>query len=385
MANEPKKFLTIRNWSKFQSTTDSHGRSLEGRRRTYILDFVDKESDSLYAALTIVQRYMIDACRRLRGRLGRNIKNDPTWISNQLEVSYRERAKAVKAIGRLIEVGFLIPTDEEQTPVDHPSANGQPTADHPLTTRQPTTQTREANGVNDITSPNNPISKSINTNTANPYAYGSSEQTNTGERTETEQPPRQTSGKPTGLRKPSDPFWGYLSDFELLVTTFQVAAGLDDSVRELNRTQLQSYKGDIPPARLALLMWWAFRVSDYWNVKAGHWKTLDLQNFLRASNRLDQQICTFHQHDKWVKDFPTVESVLYWLDAEAEHRSGPAENEDENGHVWTIENEVERCSRCGGERAHWEGYDCAPMPEQPNDEADDLSAVDRAFGTDEEL
>ena len=110
---EEKKYLTIRNWDKFQSTTDKHGKSMEGRGRPYIRDYCDKETDSLYASLTLVQRYMIDACRRLRGKHGRNLQNDPMWIMRQLDVDPAERSHGVKAVHALIKCGFLIPTNQQ--------------------------------------------------------------------------------------------------------------------------------------------------------------------------------------------------------------------------------------------------------------------------------
>jgi hypothetical protein len=151
MAND--KYLAIRNWSKFQSTTDRNGKSLEGRRRTYVLDYTEKEADSLYSALTIGQRYMIDACRRLRGRLGHNIQNDPMWIVRQLDIDSKERPVAVKAIARLIKVGFLIPTNEERITVDQTPCNGDQQA---VNGGRGLSDISEANGINDITSSKQP-------------------------------------------------------------------------------------------------------------------------------------------------------------------------------------------------------------------------------------
>ncbi|MBZ5720742.1 MAG: hypothetical protein LAO03_10215 [Acidobacteriia bacterium] len=106
-------YLAIRNWAKFQSTTDKNGKSLEGRARPYIRDYCDKETDSQYAALSIIGRYLFDACRRLRGKHGRNLPNDYMWILRQLDVDHTERGRATHALQALVTRGLLIPCNEQ--------------------------------------------------------------------------------------------------------------------------------------------------------------------------------------------------------------------------------------------------------------------------------
>jgi hypothetical protein len=108
-----KKYLAIRNWSKFQSIADAHGKSLEGRRREWIRDYCEKETDSVYAELSLMGRYLIDACRRLRGKLGRNLPNDHMWILRQLDVHPTERGRATHALEMLVGRGLLVPTNEQ--------------------------------------------------------------------------------------------------------------------------------------------------------------------------------------------------------------------------------------------------------------------------------
>ncbi len=110
---DEKKYLAIRNWSKFQSMTDAHGKSLEGRRREWIRDYCEKETDTVYADLSLMGRYLIDACRRLRGKLGRNVPNDHMWILRQLDVHPTERGRATHALQMLVGRGFLVPTNEQ--------------------------------------------------------------------------------------------------------------------------------------------------------------------------------------------------------------------------------------------------------------------------------
>src|SRR5450759_3813421 len=114
MANEPEfKYLAIRNWTKFQTMTDKNGKNLDGRPRPYIRDYCDKETDSQYAALSVFGRYFFDACRRLRGKFGRNLPNDHMWILRQLDVSGTERGRATHAIQALVGRGLLIPTNQQ--------------------------------------------------------------------------------------------------------------------------------------------------------------------------------------------------------------------------------------------------------------------------------
>ncbi len=118
MANKTEEtpklpYLAIRNWAKWQSTTDKNGKSLEGRRRDYIRDYCDKETDSQYAALSVTARYLFDACRRLKGKTGRNLPNDHMWILRQLDVDPTERGRCTHALQALITRGLLVPTNEQ--------------------------------------------------------------------------------------------------------------------------------------------------------------------------------------------------------------------------------------------------------------------------------
>ena len=112
-STKPKfKYWAIRNWGKFQSRTDKKGNSLEGRPRPRIWDYTDKETDSLYVSLSCIARYLLDGCRRLRGKHGRNLDADHMWVIRQLDVSGTERGQATHAIQTLVRRGFLIPTNE---------------------------------------------------------------------------------------------------------------------------------------------------------------------------------------------------------------------------------------------------------------------------------
>lgn len=103
------KFLAIKNWDKYQPK--------DSKNLPWIRDYKDKEFDPEYSRLTILQRYILDAICRLRGRYGRNIPNDPLWICRATAVLPRERHNATTAIQQLISSGFLVLTNEQDAPL----------------------------------------------------------------------------------------------------------------------------------------------------------------------------------------------------------------------------------------------------------------------------
>jgi hypothetical protein len=105
MSTSEKAFLAIKNWSVYWCR-DRNG-------RPYILDDSDKDGDPDYSRLTMLQRYVLDALYRLRGRRGKNFRNDPVWLVKALFVLPRERRHLPQAIQKLIALGHLLPTDQE--------------------------------------------------------------------------------------------------------------------------------------------------------------------------------------------------------------------------------------------------------------------------------
>lgn len=103
------KYLAIKNWEKYQPK--------DTKTLPWIRDYKDKEFDPDFSRLTILQRYMLDAICRLRGRYGRNLPNDTLWICRATAVLPRERHNATTAIQQLINSGFLTLTDEEDSPL----------------------------------------------------------------------------------------------------------------------------------------------------------------------------------------------------------------------------------------------------------------------------
>lgn len=101
------KFLAIKNWSKYQP-----GRS---GKSGWIKDYTDKEFDAEYMGLTFFQRQVLDGCQRLRGRMGRNIPNDPTFIARALHAMSTDRPHIGHAISTLLAHGFLVLSNEQDS------------------------------------------------------------------------------------------------------------------------------------------------------------------------------------------------------------------------------------------------------------------------------
>lgn len=97
--------LAIKNWAMYQSTTK--------RNAAWVKDYTLKDVDEGYSDLTMVERYILDACCRLRGRQGRDITADPLALCRALAIKAQDRHNATKAIRKLIERGWLIPTNEQ--------------------------------------------------------------------------------------------------------------------------------------------------------------------------------------------------------------------------------------------------------------------------------
>ena len=75
---------------------------------------------------------------------------------------------------------------------------------------------------------------------------------------------------------------------------------------------LRSYESTVPAARLGVIMWFAFRLSNWWS-KPENWKTgCDLQTFIHVSGKMDQQFGDWRNgvRDKFLKMFPTVRDVI---------------------------------------------------------------------------
>lgn len=98
------EYLAIKNWEKYQP---NRGAS------SWVKDWTDKESDAGYMKLTGFQRYILDGCRRLRGKFGRNLCNDPEYIARALQVIPKERHCVPQAIRVLTARGFLVVCNHE--------------------------------------------------------------------------------------------------------------------------------------------------------------------------------------------------------------------------------------------------------------------------------
>jgi len=87
--------------------------------RLYVKDYCGKDiDDPEYNSLTMSQRYLWDACCRVRGRSGRNLRNDAAWVSRACGVLAAERSVVGHNLAVIVSLGFLIPTNEEVSPSD---------------------------------------------------------------------------------------------------------------------------------------------------------------------------------------------------------------------------------------------------------------------------
>ncbi len=132
---------------------------------------------------------------------------------------------------------------------------------------------------------------------------------------------------PTAERPDSDDELNPLSDENslLLANIFQELTGVP---YESSFEQFIQWRGTTSPARLALLMWWAFRVSKYWS-KPESWTVLDAANFLRAHRTLEAQFLKWPSADKLIEKFPTTQSILDSLSPPAEEEGTTKEGGDE--------------------------------------------------------
>jgi hypothetical protein len=130
------------------------------------------------------------------------------------------------------------------------------------------------------------------------------------------------------------------------------AEGTEEAVEE-GWSSVRAYNGHLSSARLALLMFWAFRVSNYWS-KEENWQVLDMENFLGASSTLDKQFIPekWRQHDGLVKKFPTAQAV--WDHLAPSAPPSPEDVCEEDEHVWDDymlpegpSHTVDRCAHCG--------------------------------------
>jgi len=116
ISNDPKfvndetayKYLAVWNWGNFQK----HMKKTKGARRPYVMDACSKDTDPDYSRLTYVQRYVLDACRRLVGLHGKNLSNNSRVIANQLASLSQDKRNLIRTVSELVDCRLLILTNE---------------------------------------------------------------------------------------------------------------------------------------------------------------------------------------------------------------------------------------------------------------------------------
>lgn len=105
------KYLAVKNWEIFQPKMRT-----KSPKRQWIMDYTDKEFDADYMKLSCLQRYVLDALCRLRGRLGHDIPyDDPTWVIRLLHVSRTDAPHIPHAVRTLCARNFLIEYIQQDT------------------------------------------------------------------------------------------------------------------------------------------------------------------------------------------------------------------------------------------------------------------------------
>lgn len=99
------EFLAIKNWPKYQSLN---------RAGTWIKDYTCQvDLDPAISKLSLFERGVLQECRRIRGKLGKNIPYDLGFLSRAMHATATDRSHLGHAIHRLRSDGFLVLTNQE--------------------------------------------------------------------------------------------------------------------------------------------------------------------------------------------------------------------------------------------------------------------------------
>lgn len=99
------KYLAIHGYERWQ--VDKDGKLRDGQSSEWIKDYCRKDSDADYMNLTIVQRYTLDAMRRLTGLHGKWCPNDLMWVSRATCAAPKERMYVTHAVLVLVLRGLV--------------------------------------------------------------------------------------------------------------------------------------------------------------------------------------------------------------------------------------------------------------------------------------
>jgi hypothetical protein len=164
--------------------------------------------------------------------------------------------------------------------------------------------------------------------------------------------------KTTDKTEKSNPVQGRYSDEEIadLVTLWGHIGLTPDDEAEVT---LRSSSSRFPAAHLAVLIWWAFTLSNFWSKKE-NWKTgCDMASFVHASRTINDQFGGWRNgvRDKFLKKFPTVKSVF-------DHLAPPSDDGDEDSNNGSLPSPEEVCA---DDQHVWDDY---MLPEGPSHTVD---------------
>ena len=110
------KYLSIRNWTKFQSG------KYAGKSLSWLKDYSNQLDDLQYSKLTFFQRAVLQEFRRLRARLGCNVPYDLQYVGLATSACHHDRINMVPTVHLLITYGFLIPTNQQVDEMETPES-----------------------------------------------------------------------------------------------------------------------------------------------------------------------------------------------------------------------------------------------------------------------
>lgn len=105
------KFFRIKNWDRYQPTLAASGNGVR-----WIKDYCEKDFD--LSEWSLMERWLMDALRRWRGRRGENILADVTAMSRATNAPVASVSGLPRAVLALVSRGILIPCNESDSPLD---------------------------------------------------------------------------------------------------------------------------------------------------------------------------------------------------------------------------------------------------------------------------
>jgi len=109
--NQGMKWLHVRNWELYQASGKLFHKDA---RLPWVKDWTEKLDNYDYQQLTMFERALFEGVCLIAGtRPLRSMPNDVTWLSGTLHIKGTERSRVGHALTRLIEHGYVFPSNDE--------------------------------------------------------------------------------------------------------------------------------------------------------------------------------------------------------------------------------------------------------------------------------